>query len=555
MGTAPARFLYVWHDGAVGVTLRSGQLLDRVEFRLEASDGVALAPPSFRAWLEGSPGARVHLIVDTIDESHVTEDLPRLGLRDRDALLRKRIRQRFREAEFVNIRSGRTARLPRRRRGEGGAGSRPGSQAFLSALTNEEILKPWLETLLASRSRIRTLTSPALLAPRLLTALARQPHGLLLSQGPAGLRQTLVLDGAIAFSRLAILHDASASAVIAEINRTIQYLTSSRRVSNESLAVERFAVWVVEPGLQCARDLPGSVLLDNGLRARMTLLPSECFPDACVDRVPGLAPWIRMLRDRGAPQYATERLRFHDRCVSLRRALWSGAAGLAALGLTMSLGGSWIADLALPDTSAHERVRENFDIRAMELSGTLAAYGVSAAELGAIVDGAAILRARNVDSAHALGRVARGMEDEHVLKLSRVRWQRQPLQSLASSGVDLAASMLGPAMAPGAAPAAGVPPMPAAGPAAADAPRLAPIELAIRGEVDRQIGKTEANDRVAAVSTRLLTACDCANLSLTLPYDPAPAAALSERIDGGSQLPLAFEAVMSITPAASGGAR
>lgn len=539
--------LYVWNDGAIGLSIHKGRVADIRSFTRGdgGNDEQPVLDEAFRPWLEEHAGTRFHVIVDTVDETHVIEDLPPVGRRDRENLIRKRIAQRFREVEFVASRMLATRRLPRRRMTDAGPkdANRPARQVYLGGLIDDQVLAPWIDAMQAAGTRIRSLTSPALLTPDLLRRATGGEDGLVLNLLPGGLRQTLVLDGVVRFSRLAILHDKRPTALLEEIERTIQYLTTSRRLMAQQVESERFTVWVGEPGLETARRLPAVARFKGAMSARIAVLSAGALDAHTLDEHAELAPFIGACQRPGSLEYTTRRVRHHDLCGIWRTRLWTGAGVLAALGLVLSLGSGPIADALLPDTDHFATMRDRFQRDADELTGRLSQYGITATEVGAISDAARLLRARNTRTRDVLSLVAAGMHGDTGLRLTQVNWLRVPLGSTGVSSVAAPAMIEGPGQGPAGAMAGMAGAAQETFPAE---PVASPVSLTVAGSVDRAWSKTEANDRVSAFVERLLKQCECTVSRLVLPYDPAPAVALSQSYISQSNAPLAFEIELDV---------
>ena len=150
-------------------------------------------------------------------EQHADE-VPRVAGRDRRALIRRRIEQRFREAEFsIATPLSATATTGRR-------AARPQATVpvLLSALRGSVALNPWLPALREAERQIVSMVSPALMAPRVTKRIRPHDSGLLATLGPDGLRQTVIVGGRLRFSRIATALDgATAETVRDELLRTL----------------------------------------------------------------------------------------------------------------------------------------------------------------------------------------------------------------------------------------------------------------------------------------------------------------------------------------------
>ncbi|MEZ5651510.1 MAG: hypothetical protein R3E87_13295 [Burkholderiaceae bacterium] len=541
-------YLYIWQDSAIGIRLTGDTVAELRNFSLVEEGGTATIDPSFAPWASSLQRDRFYLLVDTVDESHVIEEIPKLAKRDQDNLIKKRISQRFRESEFVASRALAPQKLSRRRATDKapGANAIVGRRVYLCGLIDEQVVKPWIDALLQCKIRIAGFSSPSLLAPKVRSQTGGGDNGLLLSIAKGGLRQTLIIDGVVQFSRLAVAHDTRPKAIQGEINRTIQYLTASRRLTREAVDESRFTIWIIESGLQHARELPASLTLNGGQSARVALIPHQTFAPLEIPQAPELAPWIWGIRQGSDRiQYATPRIRHYDNLGIWKQRLWSGSLAVTAIGLVMTLAGGLVAELVLPDTEASTQQHARSERRAAELTARLERYGVSAEEVNAITSSAQRLRARNIPTRDMLELIAAGMGSSDGLTLSRVQWLRLPLGSDAGAGAPM------PSMATEAMP--GTEGVAVAG--SAESEPAVPIKLMISGEVGQTLSKSEANEQVSALLQRMLSYCDCSLERLVLPYDPAPGASLSESFVSQSKTALAFDVDLVVKAIRRSGAK
>lgn len=134
----------------------------------------------------------VAVLVDMIDEEHVRDSVPRLGRRDQQALLERKLGRRFPRTPL------RAAQAQGR-----SAASADEEQALLSALTRPEPVQLLLARLEAARVPVAGVYSPALLASRLLDPAARCAAAVMLVLRRSNGRQqhSLFIDGVLVGSR------------------------------------------------------------------------------------------------------------------------------------------------------------------------------------------------------------------------------------------------------------------------------------------------------------------------------------------------------------------
>ncbi|HEY6528190.1 MAG TPA: hypothetical protein VIZ65_05810 [Cellvibrionaceae bacterium] len=150
----------------------------------------------FEAYLTQATVLPVQLLVDLIEEDFRREIIPHVGARDRKALVARLVDRLYRGEPCVHV-------MPLGRSTEG----RRDDVLLLSALTNSEILAPWLTRLAAREIPLAGIWSVPLLSAKLLSACtAGEANILLLSQQiRTAYRETYFNNGQLVFSRQAKL--------------------------------------------------------------------------------------------------------------------------------------------------------------------------------------------------------------------------------------------------------------------------------------------------------------------------------------------------------------
>jgi len=146
------RFFYVTQDSLIVWSSVDKALLEEVGF--ENSDaGFQL----FSTYLEKSPIMRSLMVVDVIEEEFDTDSLPKVSGGDRKSLIERRLSKRFSRTPFRN--------------GVFLGGRRRRSDDFnvvYSAITNHELVEPWLDIISQHKSPLVGLTSVPLISMDLL---------------------------------------------------------------------------------------------------------------------------------------------------------------------------------------------------------------------------------------------------------------------------------------------------------------------------------------------------------------------------------------------------
>ena len=223
--TADENYLY----DASGSTLR-------LEAQFQTSEaGVA----EFRDYLRGRRGTLLSVLADVPGEDFHEEQIPYLRGADRDAVLRRRLAQRYRDTRLAAAFSiGQVATEERRN-----------ERVLLASFTNTQQFSPWLDALEESGARLAGVYSAPLLAPRLAARLGvKTGRAFLVTADRAGLRQSFVENGRLRFARLERTVDTTPQAlalfVRSETHRLAQYLATLRALPRDGAPIQ---VLVVAP--------------------------------------------------------------------------------------------------------------------------------------------------------------------------------------------------------------------------------------------------------------------------------------------------------------------
>ena len=257
----------------------------------------------FDAYLAANSEQTSLILIDVIEEEFAIDSIPKLGWRDRKAMLQRRLQRKFPRTPYrISV-----------NQGAAGRGSRE-SAVVHSAITNHELLDPWLQTILRYQTPLAGVYSVPMLAPKLLARFYKSEHPVLFLTQHQGtkLRQAFLHAGFARSARLSQsppLEDPEyASFVVSEIHRSRRYLERSRLLSNmEQLDVcmvadKHIADSVLENGgkpvtIAISLRFPRSLLRDlskwRRRRPRIDLRLCICQPQS-----PGNQSSITPLRER-----------------------------------------------------------------------------------------------------------------------------------------------------------------------------------------------------------------------------------------------------------------
>ena len=199
----------------------------RLELEAKFS-GDDLGVSAFREHLRGRKGALFAVVADLAGEDFHEEHVPLLRGADREAVVQRRLAQRYRDTRLAAALSLGHVTGPQRRN----------ERLLLASFTNSQQFTPWLDALEEAGARLAGVYSVPLLAPALLARLgARGPRALVVTANRAGLRQCFVEDGKLRFARLErtveMVPLALAAFARSETLRLAQYLATQRALPRD----------------------------------------------------------------------------------------------------------------------------------------------------------------------------------------------------------------------------------------------------------------------------------------------------------------------------------
>jgi hypothetical protein len=172
---------------------------------------------AFGTYLRGVHGLPVHIIVDTVEEDFRFETLPHIRGRDRTEMVSRKLKQLYRATPYYSY------ELQERE-----SGKRRDDRYLFAALTNPDLLIPWLRAIEAVNLPVAGIYPLALVSESLIERLKlKNPNLLIISKNNAGLRQTFFKQLKFRISRLTPLRGATDVAdqhYADEIGNTRMYL-------------------------------------------------------------------------------------------------------------------------------------------------------------------------------------------------------------------------------------------------------------------------------------------------------------------------------------------
>ena len=147
---------------------------------------------AFRDYLRGKKRALFYVVADLAGEDFHEDQIPYLRGGDRQAVIERRLAQRYRDTRLSAALSLGYV-----------TGERRNERLLLASFTNTQQFTPWLDALTESGTKLAGVYSAPLVAPALAARLgARGERAFVITANRAGLRQCFVENGRLRFARL-----------------------------------------------------------------------------------------------------------------------------------------------------------------------------------------------------------------------------------------------------------------------------------------------------------------------------------------------------------------
>jgi hypothetical protein len=303
----------------------------------------------FREHLRAHRGALYSIIADLTGEDFHEEQIPYVRGSDREAVIARRLAQRYRDTRLATALS----------LGPIVTAERRNERLLLASFTNTQQLSPWLDALEEAGTRLSGVYSVPLLAPALAARLGvRGERALIVTANRAGLRQCYIDQGRLRFARLErtveMVPQALALFVRSETHRLAQYLVTLRALPREGAPV---LVMVVAPPGQ--RSVFEQALVSDARLQFRTVDYADALGAVKLRRVPEgtLAEALSVhlaARKPPAEQFASREERRRYSIWQLQRGIVvAGAAGLLACAF---VGASrWLEVMGVKDQAAAQQ--------------------------------------------------------------------------------------------------------------------------------------------------------------------------------------------------------
>jgi hypothetical protein len=391
---------------------------------------------AFREYLRGEHGGLFAVLADLAGEDFHEEQIPYVRGSDRDAVITRRLAQRYRDTRLATSLS----------LGQVMSGERRNERLLLASFTNTQQLAPWLDALEDVDVRLSGVYSVPLLAPALAAAVgAKSGRQLLVTANRAGLRQCYIDQGKLRFARLERTAEMSPPAlamfVRSETQRLAQYLVTLRALPRDGAPVQ---VQVIAPADQRAAFEQALVsdtrlvfrTLDyaEALRAvGMRHAPEGTAAEALYVQLAARKPPREQFASRGdRRRYFIWRLQ--------RGTMAAGALALAACAIAS--GGRWIEAMHMREQATVELARAGeAATRYQRITATFPVTETTTENLKATVVEFRRIAERTATPDHSLVHISKVLDQFPQVELDAIRWSvgrspeanGAPRQAVASS--------------------------------------------------------------------------------------------------------------------------
>jgi len=503
--TTSGHQLYLWNGG---------KLTLEAEFS-DTEEGVG----EFRVLARQHSKSLYYIVADLAGEDFHDEMIPSLRGGDRQAVIERRLAQRYRDTRLAAAISLGSIAV---------AGERRNERLVLASFTNTQQFSPWLDALSEAGAKLAGVYSVPLLASAVAARLgakigARNTRMFVVSMNSAGLRQSFLEDGKLRFARLERTGEIGAESLAAfvrsETLRLVQYLSSLRVLPREGPPIT--ALVITPPG---QREIFEQSLPSDG---RLTFRTID-LPEAA--RISG----IKGAENIGAEQlylhFAAKRppkeqfARSEDRKGFLIWQLQRGVVAAGALGLAACMlvaGYKWIEVMSIREQMAMQQGEtRGADQEYQRVTATFPVTLTSTENLKATVNEFRAIASRTAVPGPALAYVSKALEQFPQIELSQLVWRTDRPGVPEKAKVDPATPIPATAKASPSAPSGGAEPG-------------APTDAALFMEISGHVNATQRSD-YRSITAQVQSFADALQVDKSyevvrtqLPFDTTSAGTLS----------------------------
>lgn len=506
--------IYIRVDGVIAFHIDQRRSVTFEDFdNLVSMDSASVPEHSkFEAWLKQHADNTFFVLVDIVEEEFIVDAVPAMRKKDQIQVIKRRISQKFRDtkwAQWVPLIASRKTKFSLK------PTAQEPSKILYSALPNDALLAPWLTILERSKVAIESVVSPALLAQRLVAEKLRAENGLIMSWAPGGLRQTLIIEKQIRFSRLSgSKKPIDLETVIEECQRTIQYLLMSQQISRDFLRESGFTIWLMEGGISETQTMNQRVFIDSSVEVDIKLIPAY-VPNtpACLGSLPTWYKARKLNAPTGSKKsgYANSELLYGYRIHQASQWIIRSSTALMLCAVLISL--CAIAANSYWPTHISEQTNRVQVISQQEavLRKDLAQFPISSTQMRKMVELNDELRNRHVDPLPIFQSTAHAIKNRPNITLNSLRWQRLEKSQMGEwQSIEILSNREVPELKS----------IPTGEPADKNVTQDSATVVELQGNLIALSTMQQANDGVKTIVNELSKHCQCEAQVIKLPFDP-----------------------------------
>lgn len=384
---------------------------------------------SFRDYLRTQRGALFAVVADLAGEDFHEEQIPYVRGSDREAVLSRRLAQRYRDTRLAAALS----------LGQVQAAERKNERVLLTSFTNTQQLALWLDALEEAGVRLAGVYSTPLVAPALAAKLGvRDGRSLVVTANRAGLRQCFIDQGRLRFARLEPTVDLAPGALAAfvqsETQRLIQYLGTLRALPRDSGPVQ--VLVIAPPGQHAAFER--ALQSDSRLLFR-TIDHAEALKKLKLRGVPqdaqAEALYVHLAAHKPpAEQFASREDRHRFLLWQLQRGIVYAGVGVFAL-CALFGGYRWLQVLGVRSDAAQQKQQASAAAQQYaQITATFPVTDTTTENMKATVVEFRRIAERSADPERAFLHVSHVLERYPQFDLDALRWSIAKPAEVRSSG-------------------------------------------------------------------------------------------------------------------------
>ena len=406
--TSNSHQLYVWRSGKLGL---EGVFADN-------EDGVT----EFRDFAKQHSKSLYYILADLAGEDFHDEMIPWLRGNDRQAVIERRLAQRYRDTRLAAALSLGAIAV---------AGERRNERLLLASFTNTQQFSPWLDALASAGAKLAGVYSVPLAAPAVAARLAakvgtKSNRLFVVSMNSAGLRQSFLEDGRLRFARLERTGEMGPEGLAAflrsETLRLVQYLSSLRVLPRDGPPITAIVITPAGQRKIFEQSLPS----DGRLTFRIIELP-EAARAAGIKSADGIGAeqlYLHLVAKRAPKEQFA---RSEDRKGFLLWQLQRGVVAAGAIGLaacTLVAGVKWVEVLTVRDqTSLQLAEARNADQEYQRVTSSFPVTLTTTENLKATVNEFRSIAARSGVPGPAFTHLSRALEQFPQIELDQLTWR------------------------------------------------------------------------------------------------------------------------------------